>query len=238
MCKLNKTVPYSATQGESIRAANLCLVSETKDHEGDVLQDLQVQSFEPVNQIQLVKTLEKYRDSIEGEKNYTANQLDFVKQEALTVFKKAKQIKGFCTAWHRSTYPLQAARILNRFWFDQSIRRTRHTNYLMRTPIFFAIEHQCIILKNKGFKWAFISRPFGSERWCHKITKALNKYSRFKNWNTFQDLFLVCPYPSNISCWQILVFVALDENEKTSKFKLLNNRLSKGEFIEKFKKKK
>ena len=90
--------------------------------------------------------------------------------------------------------------------------------------------------KKKGLKWVFISRPYGSYRWCHQVERILNEQSFIKGWRASEDLVLVCRVPDSPDCWQFLVFGKLGEDG--DRFELLENRLSREEFIEKFKKKK
>lgn len=212
------------------------LVSESS-HPEEKLLNFQIVSWDPKKDSGYIKRLENYRKKIllEAGENYFPDRLDFMDQEVITVFLKEGNILGFCTAWRRETYPDQTARILNRFYFDPCVRRTG-TKIVLRFPVFISIEHQCLILKNKGLKWVFISRPYGSYRWCHQVEKILNEQSLIKGWKASEDLVLVCHVPNSPKCWQFLVFGKLGEDGGC--FELLENRLSREEFIEKFKKKK
>ena len=219
-----------------IKEEDSCLVSFANDP-GDNLLNVQVRSWEPEHNFKLIEKLEDYRKKILDvcDENYSFKRLNFMEQEAVTVFLKKDTILGFCTAWHREFYPSQTARILNRFWFDHSLRRAL-SRTVLRWPILVAIEHQCSILKNKGFQWAFISRPSSSERWIREVKKKLNEQSFIKRWEISDGYVLVCPENNDPSCWQEVVFGKL--NGHNSDFTLLKNKLSKGAFIEKFKKKK
>ena len=213
------------------------LLSEAS-HPGEKLLTFQIKSFDPKDNLNFVEQLESYRKQITNQpgatiKNYGHDRLNFMEQEVVTVFLKDNEIKGFCTAWHRKDYPSHTVRILNRYWFDYDVRKNYGTKVVLRLPMFLSIEHQCLILKNKGFKWVFISRPYGSEKWCSVASRILNEQSSIRNWRFSNDLVLVCPQPSQSSCWQFIVFSKLCEED--SEFFLLRNRLSTGEFIERFK---
>ena len=219
-----------------IRKTKHFLLSES-NHPEENLLNLQVKSWDPQTSSESIAELESYRNKIlpKGGNNYSLKRLDFIKQEAVTVFLKENHIVGFCTAWNRENYSPYTARILNRFWFDPKIRRLG-TKVVLRLPVFISIEHQCALLKNKGFKWAFISRPYGSEKWCINAKKILNEQSSVKGWETSTDLALVCQETNDPDCWQWLVFAKL--GNFNDHFNLLKHCLSKGAFIEKFKKKK
>lgn len=207
-------------------------------HPEEKLLNLKIKSWDPKDNPEYVEKLENYRKKIltSEDENYSHKRLDFMKQEAITVFLKKDKILGFCTAWNRETYPSQTARILNRFWFDPCIRRAG-TKIVLRFPVFISIEHQCLILKRKGFKWVFISRPYGSHRWCCTTAKILNEQSDTKGWKASNDLVLVCQQPNSPTCWQFLVFTKLGRIDNGEGFELLKNCLSKEKFLEKFKKK-
>lgn len=214
------------------------LLSEIQNQKEKLLCNIQIKSFQPKDQPDLVEKLKNYQKTNYGGLNYTIKRLNFDQQEVITVFLKKGKLKGFCTAWNRKSYPSHSVRILNRFWLDHSIRRKGGTVELLKPHAFLSVEHQCFILKSKGFEWVFISRPFGYEKWCRTVTEILNKKSIFKKWCTTRDLFCVCPDVNDPSCWQLLIFTKLNTDSNTSDFGLLKHRLSKGEFIEKFKKKK
>ena len=207
------------------------------NHPEENLLNFQIKSWDPKITTGYIKELEQYREVIlsKGGKNYSLKRLDFTKQEAITVFIKESSILGFCTAWNRDIYPPQTARILNRFWFDPQIRRTG-TKVVLRLPVFISIEHQCLILRKKGFKWVFISRPYEGDQWCYNAKQILNEQSSIQDWEVSNNLILVCKEPSDPDCWQWLIFTKLGNHK--SPFDLLQHYLNKGEFIEKFKKKK
>lgn len=219
-----------------IKSSGAFLFSES-NHPEENLLNFQIKSWDPRIAPGYIEELEQYREAIlsKGGKNYSLDRLDFTKQEAITVFIKESSILGFCTAWNREIYPSQTARILNRFWFDPQIRRVG-TKVVLRLPVFISIEHQCLILRKKGFKWAFISRPYRSYQWCHNTKQILNEQSSIQDWEVSNNLILVCKEPSNPDCWQWLIFAKLGDHK--SPFNLLQHYLNKGEFIEKFKKKK
>ena len=217
-----------------IKESDSLLLSES-NHPEESLLNFQVKSWDPKRSSGHIKELEAYRKNIlsSSGKNYSLKRLDFKKQEAITVFVKESSILGFCTSWSREIYPPQTARILNRFWFDPQIRRLG-TKVVLRLPIFISIEHQCIILRKKSFKWAFISRPYGSYQWCHNTKQILNEQSSVKGWKVSNDLILICKELNKPDCWQWLVFAKLGDHK--DHFGLLKHCLKKGEFIEKFKK--
>ncbi len=213
-----------------IKKEGNCLLSETRFFE----QSFQIKSFEPKFYPDWLKKLEIYRSAIAPENglNWTPERLNFKEQKAISVFLQNGKIKGFCTAWHRESYPPQTARVLNRYWLDKNIRTISKTVFGPRALL--ALEHQSLILRDKGFQWIFISRHFGNKKWPWKAKDILNKYSRCKNWRADDDLFLVCPNPSDSTCWQRVIFAGLNDNPKFD-FGLLRHRLSREEFIEKFK---
>lgn len=219
-----------------IKEAGSFLLSES-NYPKENLLNFQVKSWDPKRSFGHIRELENYRKKIlsKGGKNYSLKRLNFTKQEAITVFIRKNNILGFCTAWNRESYPPYTARILNRFWFDPKIRRLG-TKVVLRLPVFISIEHQCAILRKKDFKWAFISRPYGSNQWCYNAKRILNEQSSVQGWEVSNDLILVCQEPTNSACWQWLIFAKLGNHKDN--FDLLNHHLSKGGFIEKFKKKK
>ena len=224
-----------------IKKQALYLLSEVKTPEENILTNFEIQSFDPKKSTEFLKDLELYREQIvktypvdKRIENFKLKRLNFLDQEAITIFKKKSKIVGFSTAWHRkSHYPLQTARILNRFWLDKTLRRG--VKIILRLPIFLSIEHQSRILRDKGFQWIFISLHFESAYWPKLAEKILNRHSTIKRWKASKELFLVCPNTNNPTCWQWLLFAPLFD-KKVSFPLLKNNKLSKEDFIEKFKK--
>ena len=189
---------------------------------------IQVKTFEPETDIFTLKELETFREKIlcqRSEKwvsNYSFRRLNFKESEAITIFLYEKKIVGFCTAWCRDFYPPKTARILNRFWLDRTARVTEGLKFFIKPHGILAVEHQCQILKRKGFDWAFISRPYGSEKWCESCGRVLNEKSTIKNWQV-SSYHKVCSADVR-ECWQTLIFASL--RKTTDRFELLRQQLS------------
>ncbi len=180
---------------------------------------IEVHSFTP-GFCSLQKDLEIYRDEIvqEGNEsliaNYKLKRLNFEEQEVISIFLSQGKIIGFCTAWNRDFYPDGTVRVLNRYWQDQTMRKF-YSKACVRTHIQYCVEHQCLLSKRKGFKWAFISKDSKSKRYCERFSKRLNEHTE-QNWFLSNKPVLVTPDSSNLSSWQWVIYRALEDTNQNS----------------------
>ena len=163
--------------------------------------ELDVITFKPEDRPDLLKRLKEisFDDLDQGhfkKEDYTSiNWFDF---ECITVLLQDDNIYGFSSVWHRPEfYEKGEVRILNRYWEHSIVRRPGRD--IVKDHLLKTIQQQLEIVKELGFKKAFISRC-RNRLYMKNLFLEIEKKTNTK-WHFSNEKVAVCR-KENPSCWQ------------------------------------
>ena len=136
-------------------------------------------------------------------KNY--NSINWFDYEAISLYRRNRQIVGFSTMSHRPEYYEKGeVRILNRYFESKVMRRTSKV---------FADDHVCLMVKQQlalskklGYTKAFISRQRSPVYFKKFINTMAEKTGQ--QWYIEKDRVAVCD-PKIEDCWQYKAWIKL-----------------------------
>jgi hypothetical protein len=189
-----------------------------------------------------IRLFEEYRDAILTKndpsdqkmiRNYEPDRLKVEDQLCVSLLVEDYSVVAFSTLLHRDCYG-QAARCLNRLYFDPSIRTWNRVagNQPSLNPRVNVIG-PAMVMQQQAFmpdnsNVMFISKEPFKTRWAKKTAANYNNSTPLE-WTNHEMLYPVCDQ-DQASCWQHLIYTTTEDTLNT----LLDKGISFDEYRSKF----
>ena len=162
-------------------------------------------TFLTTERMDIIKKLKNFHFDNDDRLAYNYSKLNWFDCEAISVYRRQREIVGFSSIGHRPEYyDAKEIRILNRYYESKAMRRTSKV---------FADDHVCEMVKQQlkmakklGYEKAFISRQ-RSPQYFKKFIKTMSEKMK-QNWILEKKKVPVCD-PKNADCWHYKAWIQL-----------------------------